>query len=127
MYDGRDIAKQLHAKNLARVVTENDSGVISMQVVQEFCSVALHKLKLFDQNGLQKIIDNVLAPIVKHYPNEASISRAIKLYAKNSLSFYDALIIQAAIDTDCDVLYSEDLHDGQVFGKLKIVNPFKKI
>jgi predicted nucleic acid-binding protein len=49
---------------------------------------------------------------------------AIDLQKKAQLSFWDALIVQAALDGGCERLYSEDLNAGQRFGAMVIVNPF---
>ncbi len=43
----------------------------------------------------------------------------------HNVNIYDALIIAAAIDANCDILFSEDMQDGRHFGRLQIVNPFK--
>lgn len=51
---------------------------------------------------------------------------AIDLQQRAKLSFWDSMVVQAALDAGCDRLYSEDLHDGQRFGALVIVNPFKR-
>ncbi|MEX0805101.1 MAG: hypothetical protein WD688_17535 [Candidatus Binatia bacterium] len=55
----------------------------------------------------------------------AVIKNAIELQQRSQLSFWDAMIVQAAIEAGCDQLYSEDLNAGQRFGSLVIVNPFK--
>ena len=52
------------------------------------------------------------------------ILRGISLHQEHSLSFWDALIIQAAIDARCDVLLSEDMQHGRRFGELEVLNPF---
>ena len=127
VYDTRDEDKQKTAENLIAYLLENSTACINMQVVEEFCSVAVNKLKIIDHSELATILRKSLIPMLRHAASPPFIYDAVRLHANNKLSFYDSLIIQAAIDTDCDVLYSEDLHDGQVFGKLKIVNPFKKI
>jgi predicted nucleic acid-binding protein len=53
------------------------------------------------------------------------LTAAIELQQKAQLSFWDAMVVQAAIDAQCDTLYSEDLSAGQRFGSLVIVNPFE--
>jgi predicted nucleic acid-binding protein len=50
--------------------------------------------------------------------------KAIILARDHTFSFYDALIITAALDADCDVLFSEDLQHERTFGELDVVNPF---
>jgi predicted nucleic acid-binding protein len=52
------------------------------------------------------------------------IRNAWTLAEANTLSWFDALIVQAAIDARCDTLYSEDLQHGRKFGGLEVVNPF---
>jgi predicted nucleic acid-binding protein len=48
----------------------------------------------------------------------------MRLYGQGGLSWFDALIVSAAQQAGCDVLYSEDLQHGQRFGSLRVVNPF---
>jgi predicted nucleic acid-binding protein len=66
-------------------------------------------------------------PNNKLYTNsESTIIGACNLADQYGFSFYDSLIIAAALECDCNMLYSEDLHDGQLIeGKLTIKNPFK--
>jgi predicted nucleic acid-binding protein len=49
---------------------------------------------------------------------------ALTLHRRYSLSWYDSLIVSAASESQCKILYSEDLQDGQSFGGLKVRNPF---
>jgi predicted nucleic acid-binding protein len=53
------------------------------------------------------------------------LTNAIGLQQSSQISFWDAMVVQAAIEAGCDRLYSEDLNAGQRFGSLVIVNPFK--
>lgn len=124
VYDVRDLAKQKTAVELVESILSSGEGVISLQVVQEFCNVIIRKIPAVDRKGLLVTLDTVLAPMVVQTPDLAFYRRAISLQAANSLSFYDALIIQAAIDLGCETLYSEDLQAGQKFGGLTVVNPF---
>lgn len=56
---------------------------------------------------------------------EAIVGAAMRLEARYRISYWDALILAAALASGCDTLYSEDLQNGQVFeGQLKVVNPF---
>lgn len=60
-----------------------------------------------------------------HINTESTINLACKIADRYSFSFYDSLIISAALESNCSILYSEDLNSGQVIDKkLKIVNPF---
>jgi predicted nucleic acid-binding protein len=57
--------------------------------------------------------------------SKSLIFRALKLHFKYKFSFFDSLIITAALEANCDILYSEDMQSGQIVeNTLKIVNPF---
>jgi predicted nucleic acid-binding protein len=55
----------------------------------------------------------------------SSILTALELEARFQLSFWDALIVQAAERAEVGTLYSEDLSDGQVYGSVRVVDPLK--
>jgi len=75
-------------------------------------------------SDVRTILRELMTPLLAHRPDDAFYLRALETYEKYSLSFYDALIVQAAIDLKCTVLYSEDLQADAHYGKVKIVNPF---
>lgn len=117
--------KQKLVQNIIEQHMLGGTAVISTQVVQEFINVALNKFETsIPVNELKLIIEKQLRLLCKHYPSLDFYERALVLYDYNSLNFYDALIIQAALDINCDTLYSEDLQDGQKFGNLTVRNPF---
>ncbi len=58
------------------------------------------------------------------YPNKELFIKGITLQKRWKYSFYDSLIIAAALKANCNILYSEDLQHGQVIDDLKIINPF---
>jgi predicted nucleic acid-binding protein len=125
-FDSTDEVKRTKARSLVTVLLAENLGVISSQVVQEFMNVALKKFRSpMTLNEVGEILDGLLKPLCEHFPTMEFYEKALKLHASASLSLYDALIIQAAQDLGCTVLYSEDLQDGQTFGSLKVVNPFK--
>ena len=66
----------------------------------------------------------VFRPLLAVQSSPSLISEALSLTARHRLSWYDALIVAAAIEGGRGILYSEDLQDGQRFGDLKIENPF---
>lgn len=124
IYDTRVPKKQKIATELLENMIATESGIISTQVAQEFCNVAINKIGQLDTEQLKHTLTTVLMPLVRQSPSEEFYLRAITLQAKHGQSFYDSLIIQAAIDLGCDILYSEDLQSNQTFGSLKIINPF---
>lgn len=101
------------------------SGCISSQVVQEFLNLALRKFSpAMTQMQAEQYLDTVLSPLCVYYPDMATYRRALAIQERWRYSWYDSLIITAAIDAGCDTLYSEDLQHGQVIETLTIINPF---
>jgi predicted nucleic acid-binding protein len=99
-------------------------GMISVQVLNEFASVASRKLRLSWPE-----IRDVLAPIRVICPvvplSVDTHDRALLLVERYGLSLYDALIVAAALLAGCKTLYSEDMQHGQVIERqLTISNPF---
>ncbi|MGB5082778.1 MAG: PIN domain-containing protein [Burkholderiales bacterium] len=112
-------------KSLAAVAILETSPVISTQVVNETVSVLTrkHGFALADANQVALSLLDVceVVPV-----SAQTVREAIRVGERYNLSIWDSLIIGAALLSDCEILYSEDLQDGQVFGdRLKIVNPFK--
>ena len=115
-------AKQQRAIHLIKTHRAAATAVLSTQVLQEYVNVALRKLRLpvpliRERLGLYGRFDLVPA-------TPEVIEGALALHVLHGTSFYDALILQAAIASGCSVLFSEDLQDGEVIGGVKIVNPF---
>ena len=53
------------------------------------------------------------------------VKRALEIEERYKISFWDALIVRAAQTSGADILYSEDLNDGQVYGSVRVVNPLR--
>ncbi len=112
--------KQLTARKL---IAEADS-YISTQVLTELTNTLTRKFKLPYEAALMAI-NECCANNHVFINNPETIKGAIKIADKYGFSFYDSLIISAALETDCKILYSEDMHHGQVLEKkLQITNPF---
>lgn len=113
-------------QNIARqLINKYNEVFISTQVLNEFISAFNKKLKAdwYDiMNSFDEIIGNF--SILTNTPD--IIKEACKIATKIHYSFYDSLIIAAALECGCNILYSEDMHHGQTIdSKLKIINPFK--
>src|ERR1700721_1117979 len=63
-------------------------------------------------------------PLVGVHSSQALYAEALHLQVKSGMSWHDSLIVSAAIQAQCDFLYTEDLQHGQRFGSLQISNPF---
>jgi predicted nucleic acid-binding protein len=101
-----------------------ESGVISVQVLNEFTAVASGKLAI----PLAEIREflGAMRDICRTEPlTVADHDRALQIMERYKFSFYDSVIIASALRAGCKILYCEDLQHGQVIERqLKIVNPF---
>lgn len=119
-------AKEKHeiAQKILVDLWNSSLGIISTQVLQEFFIIATKKLpKPLDIKLTQEIISDLLKWDVIINDGE-SILEAIKIHTKYHFSFWDSMIIQAALKSDATLLFSEDLRDGQIIAHVKIKNPF---
>jgi predicted nucleic acid-binding protein len=125
-FDHSQPQKKDRARVLIQAALETNIGMISTQVIQEFLNVATQKfvvpLKIDDARAYLRLVMN---PLCQIYPNLALYESCLELQAETRYSFYDALILAAALQGGCDVLYSEDLQDGQEVRGVKIVNPYR--
>jgi predicted nucleic acid-binding protein len=101
------------------------NGIISTQVVQEFLHVATQKFTTpMEVADSQLYLLKVLNPLCQVYPDLALYQTCLQIQDRSGYGFYDCLILAAAIDGRCDILYSEDFQDGQQVQGVQIVNPF---
>lgn len=99
-------------------------GIISVQVLNEFASVAYRKLSM-PYEDIQEIL-GVIRTIFRVVPMTVDThDLGIQLAKRYGFSFYDALIVASSLQTNCTILYSEDMQDGQIINELvTIKNPF---
>jgi predicted nucleic acid-binding protein len=101
-----------------------DGGVVGVQALNEFASVARAKLG-FDWNQIQSAIAKILILCPNPRPLSVDIHlRALEVSGRYGFSIWDGLILAAAIDARCSVLLSEDMQHGQVVEGVRIENPF---
>jgi predicted nucleic acid-binding protein len=101
-------------------------GVISVQVLNEFVSVARRKFNA-PWNDLRKALQwiRILCPEIFPVTIETH-EEAVRIAERHKYRIYDSLIIASALEAKCGVLYSEDLQDRQVIAEqLMIRNPFR--
>lgn len=114
--------KQKIALSTLKNLYGNASGVLSTQVLQEYCNVALRKLKLSPAHIRVQLDLYEQFEVVQVTP--LIIRASIDLHQTRSVGFYDAMILSSAHIAGCDVLLSEDMNTGEVIYGLQIVNPF---
>jgi len=101
-------------------------GVISVQSLKEFVSVARRKLGM-SWKTTGKLLDVICVLCPDPVPISLNTHKmALRIADKYGYSIYDALIVAAALEAGCGTLHSEDLQDGQVINQqLTIRNPFQ--
>src|SRR5208337_418470 len=124
-FDQNALVKSQRATQLIREALTTQKGVISYQVVQEFFNVALKRFSQPMQAAdAEQYLRMVFRPLLGVHSSQALYADALQLHAQSGLSWYDSLIVSAAIQARCDLLFTEDLQHGQRFGTLQVRNPF---
>ncbi|MBC8507086.1 MAG: PIN domain-containing protein [Anaerolineales bacterium] len=127
-FDNNAPAKKACAIDVVQQAINTGSGVISTQVIQEFLNVATRKfavpMKLEDS---KMYLQQVLNPLCQIYPDLELYEACLEIQDETGYSFYDSLIISAAIKGECEILYTEDLQTGQMVRGVEISNPFSEL
>lgn len=101
------------------------NGALSTQVLQEFYSVATGKLRpALHAARAREIVTNYTEWAVVETTPQLIVSASL-LHERHSISFWDALIVEAALLAGADTLLTEDLQHGRQFGDLTVHNPFR--
>ena len=99
-------------------------GIISVQVLSEFTSVCSRKLKM-SYGEIREILTTINMILDVRDLTPTIHEAALDLAERYGYSFYDSMILAAAISAGCSLVYTEDLHSGQhIQDRLLIVNPF---
>lgn len=121
-HDAREPGKRDISRELVAASMDDDEWVVSTQVLVEFYATTVRR-KLLAPREARDLLSLWRGHDIVPQTTDL-VLRAIALHQDHSLSFWDGLIVQAAMDAHCDVLLSEDLQDGRRFGELVIRNPF---
>lgn len=116
-------AKQRRALELVAEHRRAGTGVVSLQVLQEYFVTVTRKLQVDPRVARRKV--ELLAEFDVASPEVADILAAIDLHRLHGFSFWDALVLRAAKQTGCTVLFSEDLQEARQIDGMQIVNPFR--
>ena len=117
-------AKHARAMQLVEELWNSGNGVVSTQVLQELCINMRRKAKNpLSVSEVRSVVEDYLSwEVVVN--DAASVLQALEIEERYEVSFWDALILQAAETSEVEVLYSEDLSAGQKYGSVKVINPF---
>ena len=118
----KDPRKAERARNLMEA-----GGTVSVQVLSEVANVARRKMKLTwaETHDVLWLVRSLLhiEPVTIEVHE-----RGLVLAERYKLSIYDSMIAACALRAGCDVLYSEDVHDGLLIeGRLRVTNPFRVV
>ena len=123
LFDSDAPEKQARAREILR--EERDRLVVSVQVLGEFYVTVTRKLAVpLTVEAAARAVDALCELQVQAlHPNLAR--SAVRRSRSSRLSYWDALIVETALDAGARVLFTEDLQDGRVIDSLRIVNPFR--
>ena len=120
--DSRDPAKQEKALALIKKHFLERTGVLSLQVLQEYFVTVVRKLKLDAELAKRRV--EFFAKFYVADPRVSDVLAAIDLHRLHGFSYWDSLVLHTAKQAGCRVLLSEDLQHGQEINVVRIVNPF---
>ena len=118
--------KKQRALQLVEQALASRQGCVSYQVIQEFANVGTRKFaQRLSTEQCKQFIEAAMQPLNRVASSPELLNAALDLQAETRYSFYDSLVIAAALQAGADVLYTEDLqHNQLIAGTLRIVNLF---
>ena len=126
LFERTEQDKYSRANNLVRDNLNNRTGCISYQVIQETLNVIGRRAGANSQR-VGQFLERILIPvwrINRIIPTPDLYRNGLRIQARYGFSFYDSLIVAAALGAGCTTLYSEDMQNGQRVEGLTIRNPF---
>jgi predicted nucleic acid-binding protein len=124
MFDARAAQKAEKARRLIKQAVSTRKGVVSQQVVQEFFNLAFRKFQpAMTLAEAEEYLSTVFQPLLI-VQSVQTYKEALQLHSRYRLPWYDSLIVAAARESGCEILYTEDFQHEQQFGELRVKNPF---
>ncbi|MGZ3966036.1 MAG: PIN domain-containing protein [Mucilaginibacter sp.] len=112
-----------HKRSIAQNLLLN-SPFISAQVLTEVANICKRKFN-YDKQNIMSLWADLMNDCKLVPTNKGSFTGSIALVKKYNFQLFDSLIVAAALEADCNVLYSEDMHHQLIVEKrLTIINPF---
>lgn len=123
LFDNDSPRQQARAREL--LVGYAQHIILSTQVLGEFYVTVTRKFQTpLPATDAMEALDELCAFPVRPLRTEL-VRSAVRRSASSELSYWDALIIESAIDAGATILLTEDLQHGRTFDGLRIVNPFR--
>ncbi|MCP5277299.1 MAG: PIN domain-containing protein [Thiobacillus sp.] len=121
LYSGDEPDRRTVAESLMRA---HERPWVSTQVLSELANVLRRKFKL-DYEAISEVVKEVGSACAVHLVTQATIAHALRLGVRYGYSYYDSLILAAALECGAETLVSEDMqHDQVIESRLLIKNPF---
>ena len=122
--DRSEPEKQLQARRLLKNAIENETGVVSVQVLGEFFYVVTRRIpNPLSVEEAEEVINRVVVlPVVEL--DWGLVQRAIDTHKQYGITYWDSLIVAAAERAGCTRIVSEDLNSGQSYHGMVVVDPF---
>jgi predicted nucleic acid-binding protein len=124
--DKDEVERQRVAIKALDELWTTDSGVLSVQVLQEFYSVVTRKLK----PRVSRALAQEVVQLYSQWCGETTareIQDAFRIESTAQISFWDALIVASALQSGANRILSDDLNHGQTIAGIAIVNPFRDL
>lgn len=123
-YDESAGSKKVVAEQLLANLWANGGGHLSVQVLQEFFVTVTRKVPrpLAARDAAARIRELTVWRVFT--PGADDVLAAIDLHWEAGISFWDAMVVHAAAESGCELLWTEDLADGQVIRGVRVKNPF---
>jgi predicted nucleic acid-binding protein len=115
-------AKYTAAAELLSHLAESMCGTLSFQVLAEFYAAGTRKMGM-DSEEAEAIIRDFGGWII-HRPEHADLLRAARLQRRYQISWWDALVLNSAVESGCSILWTEDLQSGRNYAGVQVRNPF---
>jgi predicted nucleic acid-binding protein len=124
LFDAQDPVRRQRARDVIAGLARDKALVLSSQVLSELYVTVTRKLAepLPTAMALRALADLAVFPVVA--VDAALVQRAASRSAREPLSHWDALIVEAAIEAGADTVYSEDLQAGSGYRGVTVVDPF---
>ena len=124
-HDVEDTVKQARSQELIYGAIREGNGVISPQVLSEFFVSVTRKIAepISEPTARREMI--LLSCLCTVDEDATMVIRALDIKSRWTVSYWDALILAAAERAECTVLYSEDLSHKQLYGDIRVLNPFR--
>jgi len=125
-FDSSAGSKHVTARRLLERLWETGIGCVSVQVLQEFFVTVTRKVA--EPLSLDEAADRIreLTMWKVFTPTADDVLGAIEIQKHAKIAFWDAMIVRAAEESGCDVLWTEDLNDGQLLRGVRVRDPFVK-